>query len=274
MIAKTDKVQAYQIILLGIPFDDNSSFMKGPAKAPPLIREALFSPASNLWSETGTNLGEKDLILDEGDMAFPRLDDALQRIEQTITDLNERELPVISLGGDHSITYPIIKAFRKKNPELDVLHLDAHPDLYGEFDRNRYSHACPFARIMEEELADRVVQVGIRTMNNHQKSQAKRFGMEVTSMDAWKDDFVFHFDRPLYISIDVDVLDPAFAPGVSHFEPGGMSTRQVINLLHHVQAPSLIGTDIVEFNPERDPTGLTAMVCAKLIKECAGLMLK
>lgn len=149
-----------------------------------------------------------------------------------------------------------------------TLHQKAVDDLQG----NRFSHACPFARIMEERLADRLVQVGIRTMNGHQRAQAARFGVEVHEMKHWSGSLHLEFDSSVYITIDMDALDPAFAPGVSHHEPGGLSTREVINLIQAVKAP-LVAADIVEFNPTRDPLGVTAMACAKLKKEIAAKML-
>src|SRR5258705_11725302 len=90
------------------------------------------------------------------------------------------------LGGDHSVTYPILRALGPRHRELTIVQVDAHPDLYDEFEGERHSHACPFARIMEEGLARRLVQIGIRTMNGDQRGQAARFGVEVVDMKAWK----------------------------------------------------------------------------------------
>jgi agmatinase len=185
----------------------------------------------------------------------------------------EQGAHVLSLGGDHAITYPILRAYAKQYHELNVLHFDAHPDLYAEFEGNRYSHACPFARVMEEGLTTRLVQVGIRTMNPHQQAQAERFGVEVIDMRAWQPSLDLTFQGPVYVSLDMDVLDPAFAPGVSHHEPGGLSTRDVIGLIQGLRVP-LVGADIVEVNPKRDPIGTTAMAAAKLLKEIAGCMLQ
>jgi arginase family enzyme len=153
------------------------------------------------------------------------------------------------------------------------LHFDAHPDLYDEFLGNRHSHASPFARIMEEGLAKRLVQVGIRTVNGHQREQAERFGVEFVEMRNWRDDLTLDFDSPVYISFDLDALDPAFAPGVSHREPGGLSTRQAIGVIQRLRA-KVVGADIVEFNPRMDPAQITAVVCAKLLKEIAAKMLE
>ena len=110
-------------------------------------------------------------------------------------------------------------------------------------------------------------------MNGHQREQAKRFGVDVIEMKDWRDDLVFEFDSPVYISFDMDGLDPAFAPGVSHREPGGLSTRQAINVIQNIKG-RVIGADLVEFNPRMDPLNITATVCAKLLKEIAAKMLE
>ena len=166
----------------------------------------------------------------------------------------------------------MIRGLRPHYPRLGILHLDAHPDLYDEFQGDRYSHACPFARIMEEGLADRLVQVGIRTMTGHQREQAQRFGVEVIEMRSWREGTPIRFDSPVYLSLDLDVLEPGLAPGVSHREPGGLTVRQVLGIIQSLEAP-LAGADVVEFNPLNDSTGLTAAVAAKLVKEIAARML-
>ena len=167
--------------LLGIPFDGQSSYLRGAGEAPGKIREALACDASNQWTETGVDLGAAGIYEDAGDLAFDEAG-AFSAIEAGVGALVECGKRPVSLGGDHSITFPIVKAMAKKYPELTIFHFDAHPDLYEEFEGNRLSHACPFARIMEAGLAKRLVQVGIRTMNGHQREQAKRFGVEVVEM--------------------------------------------------------------------------------------------
>jgi arginase len=178
----------------------------------------------------------------------------------------------VSLGGDHSITFPIVKAVARFHPELTIFHFDGHPDLYEEFEGNRLSHACPFARIMESGLAKRLVQVGIRTMNGHQREQAKRFGVDVVEMRALPAYEKLKAAGAVYVSFDMDALDPAFAPGVSHREPGGMSAREAIAHLHAIEG-EIVGADVVEYNPVRDVTGVTATVAAKIVKEILGKMI-
>jgi arginase family enzyme len=126
---------------------------------------------------------------------------------------------------------------------------------------------------MEKGLAQRLVQVGIRTMNRHQKEQVERFGVEVIEMKDLERANSIEFVAPVYISVDLDAIDPAYAPGVSHHEPGGLSTRELIRIIQSVRAPKFVGADIVELNPERDPLGITAMVAAKVLKEIAARML-
>jgi arginase len=261
------------IAIIGIPFDSNSSYMKGAAKAPKLIRDALFCDSSNLWTENAIDLGSTFNWQFLPDMELIEREQSFAQIEKSIHELLQLNARVITLGGDHSITLPLIRAYSQFYPKLNILHMDAHPDLYDELEGNRYSHASPFARIMEEKLAVRLVQVGIRTMTGHQNHQAERFGVEVIDMKNIEKAEDLSFDGPIYLSFDLDCLDPAFAPGVSHYEPGGMSTREALSVIQNLRG-NLVGADIVEFNPERDPQGITAMVASKLLKEMIGRMLQ
>jgi arginase family enzyme len=121
---------------------------------------------------------------------------------------------------------------------------------------------------MEEGLARRLVQVGIRTANDHQRKQAARFSVEMIEMKDFRDGLALAFDEPVYVTFDMDGLDPAFAPGVSHREPGGLSTRQAVDVIQRLRG-EVVGGDVVEFNPRMDSSGMTAMVAAKLVKEIA-----
>lgn len=258
--------------LLGLPYDASSSYLRGAADAPPLIREALRSPAGNDWSEELLNLAGPDGLRDAGDLELPATGAARDLIEDGVASLQAMGR-VIALGGDHSITWPILRAVNQRYRQPTILHIDAHADLYDEFDGDRYSHACPFARIMEEGLACRLVQVGIRTLSAHQRAQADRFGVEIIDMRAWASGARPVVEGPVYLSIDLDGIDPAFAPGVSHWEPGGLTVREVIGMIQGLRS-TIVGADVVEFNPRRDPSGMTAMVAAKLVKEAASAMLR
>jgi len=261
--------------LIGLPYDASSSYQRGPADAPAAIREALWSPSANSWTELGVNIGAEGVITDAGDLELGGCApaDARRTIENGIARLLAVGARPVSLGGDHSVTYPVLRAVRPHAPSLTIVHVDAHPDLYDEFEGDRFSHACPFARIMEEKLADRLVQVGIRTMTGHQRAQARRFGVDVIEMRDVRDDLRLALNTPIYVSIDIDALDPAFAPGVSHREPGGLSVRQLLSIVQSLAAP-IVAADVVELNPRNDPSGVSATVAAKVLRELIGVMVR
>jgi arginase len=253
--------------LVGVPYDASSSFQRGSAAAPPLIREALRSPAGNAFTERGADLSQ---LADAGDLALPA-DPAPARAQiqsgiERVLDAGHRP---IALGGDHSITYPIVRAVAARHPLLSILHIDAHGHLYDEFEGDRFSHASPFARIMEEQLCGRLVQVGIRTLTPHQRSQVGRFNVDCIEMQHFAGGARPSVDGPVYVSCDLDGIDPAFAPGVSHREPGGLSVRDVLGMIHSLRGP-IVGADIVEYNPSQDLGGVTASVAAKITREIAG----
>jgi len=257
--------------LLGIPFDAQSSYLRGAGEAPGKIRYALRCDATNSLCESGVDLSVAGVYGDAGDLSFAEMD-ACAAIEAGVGALIDQGKRPVLLGGDHSITYPIVKAVARRYPELTIFHFDAHPDLYDEFEGNRLSHACPFARIMEAGLAKRLVQVGIRTMNGHQREQAQKFGVQVVEMRRLPAYEKLKAAGPVYLTFDMDVLDPAFAPGVSHREPGGMSVREAIAHLHAIEG-EIVGADVVEYNPVQDIAGMTATVAAKIVKELLGKMI-
>ena len=259
-----------KVRLIGLPTDCNSSFLRGPAKAPAFIRSALFSDMGNLATESGRELLGDIEVEDAGDLPLEEIPADDGRIEAAVAQACRDGAVPILLGGDHAVTYPVLRGIAAVHGPVSILHFDAHPDLYDELGGNRRSHASPFARIIEEGLATRLVQVGIRTLNAHQRAQAARFGVEVVPMRNFSASDVPIPAGPLYISIDLDGLDPAYAPGVSHHEPGGLSVRQVLDVLARVDVPIVCG-DVVELNPDRDINGMTATVAAKLVKELCGL---
>jgi agmatinase len=263
---------AKTVTIVGVPLDENSSFLRGTAAAPQHIRDALHCDSSNLCAENGLDLKADSRWRDVGDVGTPDAQPSFDQINKEIGGLLTGGMLVVALGGDHSISYPLVRAHARVHSELTILHLDAHPDLYDELDGSRLSHGCPFARVMEDGLAARMVSVGIRTANPHQREQAVRFGVETYGPSDDLSAVIASLRPPLYLSLDLDVLDPAFAPGISHYEPGGLSTRQVLEIIHSLPAPP-VGADIVELNPDRDLHGVTAMVAAKFLKEIVAGML-
>ncbi|XP_078440534.1 arginase 1, mitochondrial-like [Wolffia australiana] len=276
--------------LIGVPLGHNSSFLQGPAFAPPRIREAIWCGSTNSSTEEGKELKDPRVLTDVGDVPIQELrdcgvdDDRLMNIISDSVKLVMEEEPLrpLILGGDHSISYPTVRAVSEAlGGPLDILHLDAHPDIYHAYEGNRYSHASSFARIMEGGYARRLLQVCIRSITSEGREQAKRFGVEQYEMRTFSNDRPFlenlklgEGGKGVYISVDVDCLDPAFAPGVSHLEPGGVSFRDALNILHGLRA-NVVAADVVEFNPQRDTTdGMTAMVAAKLVRELAAIIAK
>ncbi len=265
-------ISTYDIAILGVPYDGKSSYLKGPSGAPRAIRAASTVKAINAWTELGINLEEDVTIVDLGDVeGAGDFSDISLRVETGVEEILKKEGRPIVLGGDHSITLPAVRAMAKTYSDLDILHFDAHPDLYEELYGDPFSHACPFARILDEGLTKNLVQVGIRARTGAHRQKATAFDVRTITMSEWRDDLALAFSNPLYISFDVDALDPAFAPGVSHHEPGGLSTRQVINLIHSLEA-DIVGMDVVEVNPDRDISGITAAAAVKIIMEAAAKM--
>lgn len=256
-----------KIVVQGICYDEKSSFLQGPALAPARIREAYNSSSANYYAENGQLISQEN-ILDKGDFGI----NAYFEIEKITTTNLADGIPLMTLGGDHSITYPVLRAFHKKHGPLPILHIDAHSDLYSNFEGDPYSHACPFYNILNEGICSSLTQVGIRTLSGEQQKNAMHFGVNLFEMKDLINFKMPNYTTPIYLSLDIDALDPAFAPGVSHHEPGGMSTRQVIEIIQDISVP-VLGADIVEYNPNRDIHGVTAMVCAKLLKEILVKML-
>ena len=261
------------ITTLGLPFDEHSSYLRGPAEGPAAIRVAFHSSSSNYFTESGIDLHNHSLLKDDGDLDLSESKKIIENISKKVEKIVKISPKILCLGGDHSVTYPVVQAVSSIHTNLNILHIDAHADVYDEFEGNKFSHACPFARIMETKLVKRLVQIGIRTLNDHQRDQIKKFGIETIEMKDWTDQHELKFDGPLYISLDMDAFDPAFAPGVSHHEPGGFTSRQVIALIQNLKE-DIVGADIVELNPDRDINEMTAILAAKVYKEILAKMIE
>lgn len=261
------------IKLIGIPYDANSSFLRGAAYAPQRIRLMDKEGSANAFTEGGLEVKAGVNYEDCGDIIFEDThpERAFVTIHSKIHELLQDGRKILSLGGDHSISFPVISAFAEKYQDLHILQLDAHGDLYENFDNNFYSHASPFARILEMGKVKSLTQVGIRTLSTHQREQASKYNVRIIEMKDFNFKFIKQLQAPLYMSLDMDVLDPAYAPGISHHEPGGMSTRQLLQIIQQIPV-EIVGADIVEYNPMRDVHDMTAMVGYKLLKELVAKM--
>jgi arginase len=262
------------VTLIGAPWDGSSSYQRGAAAAPAAIRAALWSESSNSWNEQGDDLRDPEIFQDTGDLTLSEHPAAAREaIERRVREVVLAGGRPLVLGGDHSITYPVVRGLDQL---ASIVHFDAHADLYSRYPpdgsvttgEERYSHACPFARIMEEKLARRLIQIGVRTLTAHQREQVSRFGVEVIGAVGWHDalPLVSALTGPVYISIDLDALEPMLAPGVAHPEPGGLTVREVLEVLTCIRG-TVVGADVVEYNPSLDMRDLTARVAAKFVKE-------
>jgi agmatinase len=264
----------YKIAVLGVPFDEKSSFLRGAAGGPAAVRKVSTGKCYCGYTELGVNLEEDTVLVDLGDVdTSGDMDKTFALIEKAVAAILDKGAVPIVLGGDHSITYPVLKAFARAHKPLDVLHFDAHPDLYDDLYGDRLSHACPFARIVEDGLAASVVQVGVRAITDTHRAKALKGGVRMIEMKDILDPLHLRFANPVYISFDLDALDPAFAPGVSHHEPGGLTTRQALQVIQSLKG-RIVGLDIVELNPTRDPAAITAAAAFKILKETAGRIVR
>lgn len=264
----------YDIAVVGVPFEEKSSYLRGQAAGPASIRAVSTGKCYNPETELGVNLDRDAVLVDVGDVdTGGDVDKSFALTTKAVREILAQGAKPIILGGDHSITYPVIKAFGEKFSKLDILHFDAHPDLYDDLYGDRLSHACPFARILEDGLCETLVQIGIRTATDEHRETARRHKVRWVEMKDFRDGLKLVFHNPLYISFDLDALDPAFAPGVSHQEPGGLSMRQALAVLQNLTG-EIVGLDVVELNPSRDVSQITAAASFKIIQEVAGRMIR
>ena len=256
--------------LLGVPFDRGSSFRAGAHLGPQAIREMAESLSPG--TERGRDLSHLNAV-DRGDLEISRnAQEAREQVEDALSDtLNDGAVPIV-LGGDHGITVPCFQAVLTRYPDVRLLYLDAHPDLYGEFQGDPYSHACVASRILEIEgmTGDRITQAGLRAWTPEQREMADRHGIQTFSM--WEmDRFECETTKPVYLSLDIDVLDPAFAPAVGNPVPGGLSSRRLIELIQALDV-EIVGMDLVEVNPLLDRANVTSAAAARLVLEALGVM--
>lgn len=264
----------YKIAILGVPFDEKSSYLRGASAGPAAIRAVSTGKCYCAYTELGVNLEEDTVLVDLGDVdTSGDPDKTFALIEKAVARVLDKGAVPIVLGGDHSITYPVLKAFASRIQPLDVLHFDAHPDLYDDLYGDRLSHACPFARILDDGLAASIVQIGVRAVTAGHRAKALKHRVRMVEMRDIAEPLHLRFANPVYISFDLDALDPAFAPGVSHHEPGGLSTRQALQVIQGIKG-RIVGLDVVELNPSRDPSGITAAAAFKIIKEVAGRIVR
>jgi len=284
----TESINFANLGVLGLPWDASSSFRKGAAEGPKYIRHATSGQLYNSFAETGRNIKDTWQIFDLGDVLIESLDamGAKNLILSTLHMYHRHGMRFFFLGGDHLSTYFAFTALKElQDLRIGLIYIDAHPDLYEHYEGNPYSHACVVKRIIDETNIEpeTIIQVGIRSPTPEQTDYANSVGIKtITTKDIVQKgpqvaaetvkSFIPKYLDGVYLSIDLDVLDPAYAPGVGNPEPAGLTTRELVELIHGLQGIKIHSFDIVELCPKFDPSGISALASAKLIKEILGIL--
>ncbi|MCJ7432492.1 MAG: agmatinase [Anaerolineales bacterium] len=260
--------------VIGIPFDGLACARKGAAQAPERIR--FWSQHLTPYSEDRTRLGDIR-ICDLGDIEITHPESDFELVYQKVASLPN--IPIL-LGGDHSVTIPIFQGQRQRfaDKRLGVLWVDAHPDLCDYFNGSRLSHACVLRRGIEFGIhPEDICLVGLRSWEDQEIDLIENGGLHVYSAadiaELGMKSIVADMRKVLarcdavHISLDIDALDPAFAPGTGIPEAGGLSSREVINLLKALQGLPLVGLDVVEVSPPIDPSDATVFAALRIIME-------
>ncbi|MGH8056026.1 MAG: agmatinase [Candidatus Entotheonellia bacterium] len=273
------------IALVGVPFDGGTTYRAGARLGPRHIRvqSALIRPYNPVLK---LNPFDRYRIADYGDLPVNPLSilDTFQRIETGVDHLLAHGVRPVCVGGDHSISLPILRALSKRSGPLSVIHFDAHSDTWDEYFGSKYSHGTPFRRAIEEGLIDptRMLQVGLRgqVYGEEDFEFARSKGIEMISTEeifehglSWVVDRFQRFrESPCYLTFDIDVVDPAFAPGTGTPQIGGPSSREIVMLIRGLQGIQLLGADLVEVSPPYDSSETTSLLAANLLFEFLCLM--
>ena len=250
-----------KVTIFGVPYDSTTCFRPGARFGPDGIR--FFSENLEEYSlALGKSLEEVDFC-DAGNLEVPA--DPEGMVDSVYSFVKGVEVPVL-LGGEHSVTYPVVKALSERYANLTVVHFDAHADLRDSYSGTPYSHACVMKRVLD--LGVSVVQVGIRSATK-EEAELRRQNPNITVVDSLSE-LLFLLPRlgtPLYFSVDIDFFDPSYAPGTGTPEPPGASPVEFFDLIYKLPAVSVVGFDVVEVSPPYDPSGITQMLAAKIVRE-------
>jgi agmatinase len=256
------------VILIGAPLDLTSAYRTGTRFGPQQIRAAGESLEDYSVALDRDVLAVK--VIDHGDLelSFGDLQGSLARIEEEAAAALSKGMACVTLGGEHLITLPLVKAALDKYPNLVVLQMDAHADLADRYGGESLSHATVMRRVVDLLGPGRLVQAGIRSATAEEVAFASEQTHFFTGPPTDMGQIVERLaGRPVYLTIDIDVVDPAFAPGVSYPEPGGWNSHELFQVLRQIADLDVVGMDVVEVCPPYDPAGITAMLAAKLLRE-------
>ncbi len=276
------------VAILGIPFDSGTSYRPGARFGPQAIRQASRHLRYNFHPAYGTEPFREFQVADAGDVPCNpySITEAIDQIESSASELLSSVGALISLGGDHTIAVPLLRAMHRRHGAVALVHFDAHLDTWDTYFGAPYTHGTPFRRAAEEGLFDdqASMHVGIRgpLYSSEDLAQDAELGFKVIHCDELNEQGPDHVaarirdrvgDVPLYLSIDIDVLDPAHAPGTGTPEVAGLSSRELINILRGLRGIRMVGGDIVEVAPAYDHAEITSLAAATIAFELVNLIL-
>lgn len=276
------------VAILGIPFDSGTSYRPGARFGPQAIRQASRHLRYNFHPAYGTEPFREFQVADAGDVPCNpySITEAIDQIESAASELLSSVGALISLGGDHTIAVPLLRAMHRRHGAVALVHFDAHLDTWDTYFGAPYTHGTPFRRAAEEGLFDdqASMHVGIRgpLYSSEDLAQDAELGFKVIHCDELNEQGPDHVaarirdrvgDVPLYLSIDIDVLDPAHAPGTGTPEVAGLSSRELINILRGLRGIRMVGGDIVEVAPAYDHAEITSLAAATIAFELVNLIL-
>ncbi|SFR28587.1 agmatinase [Lentzea waywayandensis] len=285
-LPRLDQVAHADVAVVGVPFDTGVSYRPGARFAPSAVREAsrLLRPYN-----PGLDVSpfERVQVADGGDIAVNpfHIGEAIETIEGAATDLQRDGTRLVTIGGDHTIALPLLRAVSRIHGPVALLHFDAHLDTWDTYFGEPYTHGTPFRRAVEDGILDTeaISHVGTRGPLYGKKDleDDRRLGFGiVTSSDVMRrgvDETVDALrqrigDRPLYVSIDIDVLDPAHAPGTGTPEAGGMTSRELLEIVRGLRGLNLVGADVVEVAPAYDHADITSVAASHVAYDLVSLL--
>ncbi|MDD3271475.1 MAG: agmatinase [Syntrophomonadaceae bacterium] len=256
-------------VIIGIPMDATTSFRPGTRLAPYRVREV--SESIEEYSVYQDKSLEEIDFYDAGDIIIPfgNVGESLHRIEIVSQGLVEAGKQVYAIGGEHLVSLPLIKSYHWRYPDLVVIQLDAHADLRSDYLGESLSHASVMRHVVEEIGNKSLYQLGIRSATRDElKFAAERTNLYLDQLQNVLDEVIAKIgDRPVYLTLDIDVLDPAFAPGTGTPEAGGFSSRELLQVLHRLGELQIVGFDLVEISPPYEKGDNTSILGAKLLRE-------
>lgn len=262
------------VVIFGVPLDETTSFRPGTRFGPSAAREA--SQALELYSLRQKRTLSPSDYMDGGDLSLPlgNVKEALSVIKGAAKDILSKGKKFMAIGGEHLLTLPLVESMHEVYPDLVVIQMDAHADLRQTFTGTTLSHGTVMRRIIDTLGPRRLFQLGIRSADKGELEDTKGLS-EVhfyNVLEPLKGLLPRLSGRPIYLTIDIDVVDPAFAAGTGVPEPGGITSQEVLDAVSALRGQNIVGADLVEVAPAYDTTGQTGLLAAAIVRECLLLL--